>query len=127
MKKYLTFLFFLLLSVQFSEAQTTFLVYGKVNSNMPPVPASGVKVLVMEVTYSGIPINKSICNRSSYPSAIKVFITDSKGEYNFRGLRKGVGYRLIFCNSRTGKVYLTELQIPTSASHAVRVPDQNIH
>lgn len=121
---------FLLLFVQLSKAQTSQLVYGRVNRYVGPTnaryttPASSVKILLMEASYTGMRVDKTICNRTTYPSQVRVFKTDSKGEYNFKGLRKGTRYRLIICDIKNSKVYSTEIHTPASGS-TVRVPDRN--
>ena len=122
---------FLLLVVQLSQAQSSQLIYGRVNRYNGPtnarytIPASNIKILLMESSYTGIRVDKTICNKAEYSSQVKVFMTDSKGEYNFKGLRRGTKYRLIICDTKNGKVYSTEIQTPASGS-TVRVPDRNI-
>ena len=135
MKKYLFCSFFLLFSVQLLQAQVlskTQLIYGRVNriinskNGKYEIPASDIKVLLLEIANSATKFDKTICTKKVYPSQVKVFISDSKGEYNFNAMKKGIKYRLIFCDSRSNKVYFTELQIPTKGSNVLRVPDQNI-
>jgi len=134
MKKYLV-CSFLLLSVFTLQAQViskTQLIYGRVNriinskNGKYEIPASDVKVLLLEIANSGVRFDKSICNKKTYPSQVKVFISDSKGEYNFKAMKKGTKYRLIFCDTRNNKVYFTELQTPPVVKNVIRVPDQNI-
>jgi hypothetical protein len=57
----------------------------------------------MESSFTGLRVDKTICNKTTYPSQVRVFKTDSKGEYNFKGLKKGTRYRLIICDIKTAK------------------------
>ncbi len=79
----------------------------------------------MESNYKGTSVDKTICNKETYPSQVRVFKTDSKGEYNFKGIKAGTKYRLIICDTKNGKVYSTEVQTPVSG-RTIRVPDRNI-
>jgi hypothetical protein len=127
MKKYLTALLFLFWSAQILQAQATsgtILIYGKVSRNTLPAP--GIKILLDEATYKGMRLDKTICDSKKYPSQVKVFSTDSKGEYNFRGVKKGTKYKLIICDARRNKVYFSDLRTPASGNNVLRVAELRI-
>jgi hypothetical protein len=127
MKKYLTTLLFLFWSAQILQAQTasgTILIYGKVSRNTTPV--QNIKILLVEASYTGIKFDKTICDSKKYPSQVKVFSTDTKGEYNFKGVKRGIKYKLIICDSYKSKVYFIELKTPSSGNNILRVPEQKI-
>jgi hypothetical protein len=127
MKKYLTTLLFLFFSAQLLQAQGTtgtILIYGKVSRNT--VPASGIKILLVEATNTEIKFDKTICNLNKNTPQVKIFSTDTKGEYSFKGVKKGIRYKLIICDSRRNKVYITELKTPASGNNVFRVTEQKI-
>ena len=127
MKKYLTALLFLCWSAQSLQAQLSsgsILIYGKVTRSSSVV--QGIKILLVEASYKGVKMDKTICDLRKYPSQIKVFNTDSRGEYNFKGVKRGLSYKLIICDSRKNKVYYTDLRVPATGSITLRVPEQKI-
>ena len=127
MKEYLTALFFLFWSGQILQAQGssgTILIYGKVSRSS--VPATGLKILLVEASYTGMKLDKTICDSKQYPSSVKVFRTDSRGEYNFKGVKKGTKYKMIICDANRNKVYFTELRTQASGNNVLRVPEQKI-
>ena len=127
MKKYLTALLFLFWSGQILHAQGTsgtILIYGKVSRSS--VPAPGIKILLVEASYTGMKMDKTICDSKQYPSQVKVFRTDSRGEYNFKGVKKGIKFKMIICDANRNKVYFTELRTPASGNNVLKVPEQRI-
>jgi hypothetical protein len=132
MKKSVFFLFLSLLILDAVQAQRSSspLIYGTINRSVISgkskyeVAAQNVKVLLVDLSISQTKFEKSICEKKD--NQVKVFFTDSKGEYHFNGLRKGVKYRLVICDTKKNKTYFTELQIPSSGKSSVRVPDQTI-
>jgi len=127
MKKYLIALLFFFWSGQLLQAQGTsgtILIYGKVSRSS--VPAPGIKILLIEASYTGMRMDKTICDSRQYPSQVKVFRTDSRGEYNFRGVKKGTRYKIIICDANRGKVYFTDLRTPASGNNVLRVSEQRI-
>ena len=127
MKKNLTSLLFLFIFAHGLQAQTasgTIMIYGKVIRNS--LPASRTKVFLVEATYTGMSLDKTICNQKKYPPQVKTFSTDSKGEYNFKGVKKSIKYKLVICDPGMTKVYVFELKIPASASSILKVSDKKI-
>lgn len=126
MKKYVIILL-LLFVAGFADAQqqsTKRFIYGKLVRKDPAnaknlVPASNVKVML---ALPAVTIDKTICGAKKPSSLVGMFITDSKGEYNF--WVSPAAYVLIICDTEKNAMYKTSISIPKSGNKSMTIATQ---